>query len=364
MSMVRSAVSIGAGMVLVLLVLELVCRLLPVSTATRTGYTHDSLVRTYPAHHRFTVSTGWDLKNAQVLPANGQGFAAQHEFAANPLAVALIGDSHVEASALPPELRPAAQLEAELGARRLVYSLGAPGTSLLDFAETARLVAESFPVGRTVVVLSVGDIRQSLCGSGQIAGPCLDASTGRLEVERQLPASTLKRIARQSALAQYVFSQLKVSPADLGPAALTTARALVPGGSAAPAAAGSKRNPPTPGELQLEARIAELFFQRLRPHQRGPVVFVLHHGVDAPPEATTDIARFAERARAEGHAVVDLAFAYADHRRHSALSLTIGPYDRHLNALGTAILAREVASSLRQLDRPLPPHGGSSGSGS
>ncbi|MFM9916852.1 MAG: hypothetical protein ACKVOX_13655, partial [Rhizobacter sp.] len=74
---------------------ELLCRLLPVSTATETDYRIDPLVRTYPSHHHWTTSTGWDLRRPQAMTANNEGFAAEHDFVRDPNAIALIGDSYV-----------------------------------------------------------------------------------------------------------------------------------------------------------------------------------------------------------------------------------------------------------------------------
>ena len=52
-----------------LLMLELLFRLLPVSTSTETAYNTDPLILNYPPYHRWTAATGWDLRNAQTLHA-------------------------------------------------------------------------------------------------------------------------------------------------------------------------------------------------------------------------------------------------------------------------------------------------------
>src|SRR5690606_2827994 len=103
------------GALLGVLVFALFCeaalRLLPVSTSTETGYHVDDMILTYPAHHEWRVATGWDLRNAQRLRSNNVGFAAHRDFAHDPEAIALIGDSFVEASMLAPAERPGWQLE-------------------------------------------------------------------------------------------------------------------------------------------------------------------------------------------------------------------------------------------------------------
>ena len=108
------------------LVGEAACRLLPVSSATLSGYHVDPQILTYPPRHEWTSAFGWDLRNPQRLKSNNFGFVADHDFVRNLNAVALVGDSFVEAGMLAAEDRPAAQLEQRLGAGRPVYALGGP----------------------------------------------------------------------------------------------------------------------------------------------------------------------------------------------------------------------------------------------
>ena len=129
-----------AGVLSVLLALELLCRVLPVSTSTETGYYTDPLILTYPARHRWVAATGWDLRNAQTLQANNLGYPADRDFVWNERAVALIGDSYVEASMLPAADRPGAQLERWLGPRP-VYAMGAPGTAVAGLCRACSLRA-------------------------------------------------------------------------------------------------------------------------------------------------------------------------------------------------------------------------------
>ena len=118
------------GVAGLLLACELALRALPVSTSTETGYYVDPLILTYRPHHAWTSSTGWDLRNAQRQRSNNFGFLASRDFEPDPAAVALIGDSYVEASMLPAHDRPEAQLEAAIG-NRPVFAMGGPGSSRL-----------------------------------------------------------------------------------------------------------------------------------------------------------------------------------------------------------------------------------------
>jgi hypothetical protein len=342
------------GALAVLALLELVLRLLPVSTATQTGYYLDPAILTYPAGHRFTSSAGWDLQHAQRMQANNAGFLAHRDFTPNGEAIALVGDSHIEAAALDAAQRPDAMLEAALGGRP-IYGLGSPGTSLLDYAERVRFAAAQWQVQDFVLLIGPGDIRQSLCGSGQIAAPCLDKTTGTPRNELQPAPGTLKRILRHSALAQYLFSQLKIS-LDAAPAALRQLPVQVIPGHLRAGAPGSGASAPAreaAADAALEAasdQVALAFFERVRPHVRGRMLLVL----DRPflpslrrADFEGDTNRFIAIARAHGAEVLDMAPVYAAHARRSQLLLAVSPQDQHHNALGVKLLTRAMADAFQ-----------------
>lgn len=347
----RLALSLAA-IVGVLLALEGLLRVLPVSTATMTGYHLDPEVLTYPPGHRWTTSTGWDLRNVQRLKANNWGFVSDHDFQREPRAVALIGDSYIEASMLAPANRPAAQLEALLGAARPIYGLGSPGTALIDHAQRLRLAAERFEVNDFVIFLERGDVRQTLCGSGNVHSRCLDPATLIPRNERQPSPSALKRWARHSALAQYLFGQIKLQPMSLLRSVFVR---VVPAEPPFASGASAKRSAPgavpEPDALALVDVAVDRFFADASPYMKGRLLFVVDGRRDGPSELPTvdDLERrhLIERLTAHGATVIDLEPVYAQHARRSSRRLEVGPYDRHLNALGVTVAMRPVADWLQ-----------------
>ena len=129
------------GIIGALIASEILLRLLPVSTSTETGYYLTPSILTYPAHHPFVMATGWNLSNAQHHQSNNYGFLTHREFLPNANAVALIGDSYVEANMLTEDERLNTQLENKLK-NRPVYAFGGPGSSLLDYSERARFAQQ------------------------------------------------------------------------------------------------------------------------------------------------------------------------------------------------------------------------------
>ncbi|MDI4631704.1 hypothetical protein J7U46_01440 [Pelomonas sp. V22] len=339
-----------AGVGSLLVAAELLLRLLPVSTATLTGYYVDPLILSYPPGHSWQVSTGWDLRNSRRMSANNLGFAAEIDFARDPNAIGLIGDSYVEASMLDAKDRPAAQLAAALPSQRPVYALGGPGSALLDYAERIRFASEKLGLRDFVVLMESGDLRQSLCGSGNVHGPCLDRQSLQPRIETQPGPSAAKRWLRHSALAQYLAGQLKVDVSRLPAQAFAGAsHDTVP----------SKPVPAAVDEAQLRARrlmddamvaaVVERFFERIKPYATGRLVFVVDGRRDALAAASPQLLdrdAFVVLARQRGFTVVDAEPLYQQHSAASKLSLSVSPQDGHLNPLGVGLLMQAAAQAL------------------
>lgn len=355
--MKRLALEIVGGLLALLLVLEALFRLLPTSTASLTGYYIDPDILSYPAGHRWTSSTGWDMRNAQRLKANNLGFVSDIDFVANPNAVVLIGDSYIEASMLPASSRPGAQLQREL-ADRPVYAMGAPGTALLDHAERIRYAATALQARDFVVFMEPGDVEQSLCGSGNVHSQCLapDTLLRQRQRQRQAEASTLKQYLRHSALAQYLVSQLKAQPAKL--LATAFARQIPHGGPDAPMASAAAREASPPAaasyanELRIADRVADEFLKTVRDHAPGRVLIVVD-GQRPPtvlrkPSTLAASGRFVQRARDAGLPVLELDRQFSLQQARSNRSISVGPADGHLNDEGVAIAVEAIAIEVRR----------------
>lgn len=348
--MARTTAAVFAGVLAWFALLEIVFRLLPVSTASLTGYFIDPNILTYAPHHRWQMATGWDLRNPQVLRANESGFVSTRDFTRDPRAVAMIGDSYIEASMLPVEERPGTQLELALDGSRPVYAMGSPGTALLDYGERVRYAAQRFGVRDIVVFMEERDVEQALCGSGNVHSVCLDPKTLQRRNERLPSPSAAKQLLRHSALAQYLVSQLKIEPRRLLAEAFERQTPHAPV-AVAPAAA-----PTAPADAraeQLADAVAAEFLRMTRPFVAGRGVLVVDTDrlrIQAgQPTRAVSRERFMQRMREAGWEVVDMAPLYRAHFAHSSLSLSVGPYDGHLNALGVRLVAQAAADGLARL---------------
>lgn len=344
----RTAVTLAsAGFAAVLLLLELVLRILPVSTATMTGYHLDPDVITYPPGHEWTTSTGWDLRNVQHLRANNWGFASERDFDPDPNAIALIGDSYVEAAMLNAADRPGRRLESLLGGKHPVFAFGSPGTALIDHAQRLRLASDRLQVRQVIIWLEQGDARRSLCGSGNVHSQCLDPQTLALRVERRPPPSAVQLWARHSALAQYLFGQLKFQPAVFWRVLFARSTPEEPKkGAAAPQAPAIGTLTP-PARRVIDAVVAR-FFDDAAPYMPRRLLFVVDGRRAGPAAVSTSVdlerAYLILQLRASGADVIDLEPVFAQYATGSSRSLEVGPYDAHLNAVGVQLVMQQVAA--------------------
>lgn len=341
----------------VVVALEALGHVLPVSSATLTDYYLDDAIITYPPNHRWTVSTGWDLRNPRSLQANNLGFVADRNFQPDSRAIAVVGDSYVEAGMLDAPYRPAAQLQALLGAGTPVYALGSPGTSLLDYAERVRFARTRLDVRRFVLVMEPGDVRQALCGSGNVHASCLDPQDLRPRTERLVKPSTAKRWLRHSALAQYLVGQLKLDGGRLLEMMRIGLGQAPDAGRAAPAT--SRLNASATEAQRLLARrqavvnaVADEFMQRMRALDLQEWVLVAdgrRRGSALSPDSEPMLERdaFLARMRAQGVLVIDGEESFRAHEARGGHTLSVSPSDAHLNRDGVALLMGAVARVLQ-----------------
>ncbi len=325
------------GALLACALLEALFRILPVSTSTSMDYYSDPHILSYEPHHSFLAAAGWNLEHPERIRANNAGFVASRDFVSDPNAVALIGDSFVEASMLDAPQRLESRIEHELGGRP-VYALGAPGSSLLDYAERIRLSATRYSIRDFVIIIEEGDVLQAICGSGQVHGRCYDERSGTVTYFRQPEAGTLKRIFRHSALAQYLTSQLKL---DIG-SLLSPAKAL----------ARTPQAPPVSPESARElATIVAAFFSEVAKYEPRHLVLVLEDRTvsGARRSQLQQLGRdlLSDKGRAAGAVVVDTGPLFRGFIDRTGLSVAVSPRDHHWNGAATERVAGSVAEALR-----------------
>ena len=342
------------GALVMLVALELLLQALPVSTSTKTGYYIHPNILTNPPHHRWTMATGWDLRDVQHLQANNYGFAAERDFQSEERAIGLVGDSYVEASMLPLPDRPAAQLERELGGQRPVYAMGGPGSSLLDYAERIRWAHETLGLQDFVVMVESTDASQALCNSGNVHAHCLDPKNLTPVLMRRPPSDWTKDLLRESALAQYLVSQIKFSSARLSSSRFWHSGApdMHPQGVSkpTPSAQGGSVSLSKERQAIVDAVMNE-FLRRMDSLHNVRLVFALdmnRSNLDPGVQRPDEVYHVALRLRMAGYPVALGEPAYREHMLTSAHRLAMGPHDGHLNAIGVRLLMSAAARAAQE----------------
>jgi hypothetical protein len=224
------------------------------------------------------------------------------------------------------------------------------GASLLDYAERIKWAHQTLGLKTFVVLMEHMDASQTLCDSGNVHARCLSVGTLEPIFSRRPPSGPLKNLLRESALAQYLNSQLKFSPSRLTSPDFWSSGAP-PEPEAPPRVATPMDQPPLSRELRSTADAAlGAFFEQVSTLEDLRVVLVidmnrrnLETGVRAPDESY----HLAERLRERNQVVVLGEPLYREHLRQSPLRIDVGPYDQHFNRLGVALLMNAAAQALQ-----------------
>jgi hypothetical protein len=331
-----------SGVFVALIVSEVLLRFLPVSTATQTDYYLTPSIITYPPHHEFVMATGWNLSNAHHHRANNYGFLTNRDFFENRNAIAVIGDSYVEANMLEERERVGNQLENKL-VNRPVYALGGPGSSLLDYVERARFAQSHFGVQDFVFIIELGDVRQTLCGSNNIHGPCIDSKTLTLSSNvQQTKVNLAKKVLRESALAQYLFSQLRLKPETLfeqlfsGVFKKTNKVNL-----------SKKLSDAENVDSVAVDKVVFTFLSSLPKNKGSHVILVFDSYRDCNTNETPVRNRFIELAQQSvGVQIIDTKSIFCGFTESTKLNLSVSPTDGHWNRLAHGLVAEAIAKKL------------------
>ena len=151
------------GVVLALALLELVLRFLPVPMGLYRTQRYDEWpLQSYEPKLAYTYSKSWALRNAHRGMTNNYGHIAPFDFHKDSAPVIVLGDSFVEGlmNTYPETLQ--GRLGTLLGDPQSVYGLGVSGLSISDYLALSRLARDEFKPAAAVLLLSDGDISESV----------------------------------------------------------------------------------------------------------------------------------------------------------------------------------------------------------
>ena len=330
---------LALGALLAVATMEGVLRCLPVNSGwVNPTPTRDQPLIRYEPGTAFTYSRGWSLANVTHGRFNNFGFVSAYDYRVGAPAVAIIGDSYVEAAMITNGARVHEQLQHLLPNDTQALGFGQSGADLADDLIMARYAAQHFQLQGLVFALSPADVLGS--GKPRPRGFWFSGhgATTRIHSAAQVQ---LRNLFYRSSLLSYLFVNLKLAPADLLDDGFNTA-------SPPPATEGF--DPAASGHLDFFLSQVQVLAARegVRPEA---VVLLLDadrtalYAGDAPSALHSALLA---RARASGFSVVDLTDAFSAEFARTGLRLDVASDDSHWNVRAHRLAARAVAAALRR----------------
>jgi hypothetical protein len=335
------------GFLLATAAAELILHWLPVATGYDLGPVNDGnpIPRGSP-HYHYTSSKDWSFHLVNSGSLNNYGFRSSRDYVRDPSALVVIGNSYVQADAIPPSAAMTERLGRLL--HRPAYAVGVDGFALVDYLVAANWAVSEFGTQTLVILLTNGDVNHS-CVARVGQHYLLRSGAGfTIALLPRPQPSAAKRMLNDSRLFRYLFANLQLA----GNWGKGWRREDDP--AAAPK--GSGPTPPKPGLGCTDAAYAEAAtqfllqsFHGIETARNARIVFALAPGYrreqNVEAGGVRDVDLFARRAESDGFTVIrlDAAFAAA---LSAGLRVDYLPIDGHWNQVANELAAQVLAQGL------------------
>ena len=328
------------GALLAVALLEVALRFLPVTMGLyRTQRYQEWPLQSYEPGRAYTYSKSWAMRNAHRGTTNNYGHIAPFDFQKDSAPVIVLGDSFVESLMNSYSDTLQGRLGALLGGPQNVYGLGVSGLSISDYLALSRLARDEFKPRAAVIVISDGDISESMYGALGYYSFLLKNDGVALNYRPLFGESLLRKIRMQIgdlALYRYLQVNLGFSPQH-----------LVAWAKRGPAVTKDRVDRPDP---RLRP-IVDYFLKNLPVALGVPprcIVFLLdsdRYAIYKPEKASKRIDApelrnyFVSEANALGYRAVDLDPVFRQAYAHDQTKFDYWPFDRHWNVVGHDVAA-------------------------
>jgi hypothetical protein len=205
----RSLFVIGLGVVATALVLEVFLQCMPVVSGLRMEDSSATVpFNRYQPQQHYIYSHGWAMANAQRGVTNLQGYTNSAEFH-DDAAVLVVGDSFIESLMLNYADTVQGNLDKALGGK--VYAVASSGNGLADALEMVRYHQPRLHPHNVVLFVDSGDLSDMLAPAQRGHSNFVVTANGVTVAHNPYIESKVKRLVAYSALARYVYYNLKLS---------------------------------------------------------------------------------------------------------------------------------------------------------
>lgn len=371
-------VTVSFSVAAFLILAEIVLRFLPVSEGLRTrAVTAEQPLALFEPDDDLLWSRDWNFSIVNRQRVNRQGFANRYDYdapAATPV-LAVVGDSFIQASMVPFDETLHGRLEHEArethGGRFRVYSFAAAGAPLSQYLAYARHAQDHYNVKGMIFTIIGNDFDESLprYRYERRFHQFRDNGDGDYELAppRGHADSTLRNLARHSALVRYLYLNVELS------GVWRELRRLTARDADAQAFVGNTSSDMSDERL-ADSRDAVDAFLRLLPDYSGLPAQNVAFVVDSPRRELYGLERlddlgdsyfkvmreyFMQQARERGYEVIDMAPEFFERHRKAGVVFEF-PTDGHWNGEGHRAAFDSVVRSrvFGQVAAPAARHGG------
>src|SRR3954471_9893697 len=163
------------------------------------------------ANHDYTWSMGWDLRHVVKGKTNAMRFIAPYDYATDRPAIALLGDSFVEAQMLAYDESLAGRLDARLAGGMHALNFGLSGAALPHYLGMAREMGSRFRFAGAVVVVTGYDYEEGFEAKEGVYRWGDDPQRELISLVPPAERGSVQSLARELALVRYVRANLKLS---------------------------------------------------------------------------------------------------------------------------------------------------------
>jgi hypothetical protein len=201
------------GIFVLLAVAEITLRLLPVPQGIYRDHPQTPLASArLVANRDYTWSLGWYLRQVVHGRTNSLGFAAPYEFTTDTPAVALFGDSYVEAIMLNYAESLAGRIDGHFHDQIPTFNFGISGAGLPHYLGLARETSAQFQFSAAIVVITSFDYIEGLLGQEGLYKWSENPDKDLVSLVPVTKRSKLLELARNFALLRYLRYNLKFTP--------------------------------------------------------------------------------------------------------------------------------------------------------